>query len=140
MIQFSISTFGTGLTDAANSAIAAASDVDVMIASSATTMAATDNILVLTTAYANTADMLADISTGASKVTFGTAIAAGDDHNMVVVWSDGNDSYVSLINGSASALGSMSDFSQMTGTTISTLVQLAGVSAGRLAAANFDFV
>lgn len=135
-IELVIASLASPLRDGDGSAIAAASDVDTMVASSATTMAATDNILILTSAYASTAAMMTDLSSG---ITMATALRGSG--TLVVVFTDGNDSLVSLVGFSASAdnadliLSSADD--EM---SITTLAVIQGVTPGALVAANFDFV
>jgi len=130
---------GSAIITAANgSAVANASDADlsVVITGTGTTLAAADNVIVIGTAFASTAAMQTFLSTGVALASAAVATAT-----FVVVWTDGSDSYVSLLGatgaGSAAAttLGSG-------GHTLSTttLAVLQGVTPGALVAANFDFV
>jgi hypothetical protein len=109
-----------------------------MIASSATSLAATDNVLILTSAYASTAAMLTDLVSG---VTFATALQGSG--NLVVVFTDGSDSHVGLVSFSASADSSATKLATGVASAevaFTTLATLSGVSAGALVAANFAFV
>jgi len=119
------------------SAIANADSVDLSVAMTATgdTLVATDNVILIATAQANTAAML----TFLDGVTLTTAAIASAE--FVVAWTDGTDTYVTVVDaigdGSAGATTLASG-----GHTLSanTLAVLAGVTPGSLVAANFDFV
>lgn len=112
----------------------AGAEIDLFFVSAGTaTMTAADSIIVIGTAYASTAGMLAAVVDGGAQeiVLNGTAVTGS---TYTIVWTDGNDSYVSLLS-VAGATG----VSLTTG-TITTLTQIAGVTPGALVAANFDFV
>jgi len=135
-------TFGTGIGGLTNAAIRGGNGasatgtvaVDLTVAiSGATTIAATDNIIVVTTAMANTAAIIGFVASG---ITFTSAIAGTGE--VAVVWTDGIDSYVSLLAFSASGTTTLA--ASTASMSISTLAQLQGVTPGALVAANFDFV
>jgi hypothetical protein len=137
-IEFDVSEFVAAIRDADGSAVAAAATTDVMIASSATSLADTDNVLILTSAYASTAGMITDLVSG---VTFATALRGSG--NLVVVFTDGSDSHVGLLSFSASANNADTKLATALAAgevTFTTLATLSGVSAGAVAAANFAFV
>jgi hypothetical protein len=129
-----------GLRDYDGSAIATGNiAVDLGFVTAATaTLAATDNVLVLGTAYATTAAMMTFMKTG---LIFGSAAMAGSG-GLVVAWTDGDDTMVSIVNFEvASAQGGGTTGSLVSATlSTTTLASIAGVTPGALVAANFDFV
>jgi S-layer protein len=130
---------GTGIFDgpirAGNGASATGTvAVDLTVAiSGATTIAATDNILVLTTALANTAAMIGFVASG---ITFTSAIAGSG--NVAIAWTDGSDTIISLIHYSASGTTTLA--ASTASMTVASLAVISGVTPGALVAANFDFV
>jgi hypothetical protein len=109
-------------------------DLFLVTAGGATsTMTAADSIILLGSAFATTAGMIAAIVDGGTQeiILNGTA-ATGSTYT--IVWTDGNDSYVSLLQVSGAT-----GLSLTTG-SVSTLAVISGVTPGALVAANFDFV
>jgi len=133
-IELDVSEFDLALRDGDGSAIGAAvSDLTVAI-SGATTIGATDNIIVLTTAFATTATMLNFVD---SEITFATALAGSG--NAVVVWTNGSDSYLSLIDFDVTG-GETTLASGSAALVVNTLAEISGVTPGAMVAANFEFV
>jgi len=98
-------------------------------------LAATDNVVIMGSAFASTAGLLAAIASGGTQeIAFDGGTAAADAGNLVVTWSDGTDTYVSLVAVDAGASGISAD------AAVSTLAILSGVTPSALVAANFDFV
>jgi len=112
-----------------------AADLTAVITDQATSLVATDNIFVIGTAMASTAAML-DFFDGLALTT-----AAQASSTFVVAWMNGSDTYVTLVDaigaGSAAATTLASGGHTLSTTTLAVLQ---GVSAGALAAANFDFI
>jgi len=138
-IEFDVSEFGSGLVDSDGSALAAAADIVFGTASgAAVTLNASANLILFTTAYANTAalitDAQADITNATATKTSGT---------FLIGWTDGSDTYVSLLSfeEGASATDGLAGLASASGVTVTTLASLQGVTPGALlAAANFDVV
>jgi len=107
------------------------------LGNTASAMAAGTNVIVMTSAAANTAAVVDQLS---AQVSFGSAnMATGTDYDFAVVWTDGTDSYVSIATVSGTSGGA--SFKSASGVSISsTLVTLDGITPGELVAANFDFV
>jgi len=122
---------GSGASATADMAI----DISVVVMA-ATSMSATDNIIILGTALANNAAVSAWLAT---NLTFGTALDSTG--SFVIAWTDGyGDTNINLIThtaGSASAVTFGSAGVVFTNTTMATLT---GVTPGALVAANFDFI
>lgn len=126
------------ITGANGSAIANGSDADLsaVISGTGTTLAAADNVIVIATAFANTAAMQTFLSTGIALASAAIATAT-----FVVAWTDGSDTYVSLVG--ATGAGSAGATTLASGghtLSTTTLAVLQGVTPGALAAVNFDFV
>ena len=136
-IELSIAMTTAGLINADGEAIAADDDSDLSVAlfNTATALDALDNIIVIGTALASTAAML-DFIDGVSLAT-----AAQASSSFVIAWGDGTNTYVSVVDaldtGSAAATTLASAGHTL---TVSTLVQISGVTPGALVAANFDFI
>jgi len=92
------------------------------------TAVSTSNILVLTDTFANIAAVFAAINLDA-EVNVGGLL---DNDVILVVWTDGSDSYLSSVTLSA-ADGASADAG-------ADLIQLVGVDVTTLTAANFAFV
>jgi len=104
------------------------------ITTNTTSMAADKNIVVVAaTAFASTADMISAIAVGGSLAitTLADASAGG---NLAVVWTDGSDSYVSIV-GVTGATGLIT-----ANADVDTLAVISGVTPGALVAANFDIL
>jgi hypothetical protein len=125
---------GSGLATDASTLVATVATT----ASGAITVGSGDSIVLINaTAFGSTAAFHSAIATGGSleiNMAGGGSAAAG---NLVVVWTDGSDSYVSLVAVEATA-GANALVSGVAG--IVTLSQLAGVTPAALVAANFDIV
>ena len=105
-------------------------------ASGAITIAAgTQVVLINATAFASTARMVSAIGTGGSlEIGMSDASTAG---SLVVVWTDGSGSYVSVVGViAASGVAAIVDGAS----AMATLAYLQGVTPGALVAANFDLV
>jgi len=106
-------------------------------ASGAITIGSGDSIVLINaTAFGSTAAFHSAIATGGT-LEINMAGASATAGNLVVVWTDGNDSYVSLVAVHATA-GTNALVSGVAG--IQTLAQLSGVTPAALVAANFDIV
>ncbi len=92
-------------------------------------------VLLMSTAFASTAAMASAIGSGGS-LEIGAGTGESTAGSIVVVWTDGTDSYVSLATAAAGKSGADAI---ITG-TINTVATLSGVSPGALVATNFDFV
>ncbi len=129
-----------GLRDMDGAAIATGTvtvDLSAVVTAGTATVLAADNILVLGTGLNSTAAMETFLKTG---VILGSAAMAASG-GLVVAWTDGTDSYVSIVNfdvASAQA-GTTGSLASAALSTI-TLATLSGVTPGALVAANFDFV
>ncbi len=112
-----------------------AADLSVAMTATGDTLVATDNVIVIATAMSTTAGML-DFLDGVTMTT-----AAQGSATYVVAWTDGTDTYVSLVDaigaGSAGATTLASGGHTLSTTTLAVLQ---GVTPGSLVAANFDFV
>lgn len=104
------------------------------ITTNATAMGADNNIIVITaTGFADSSAMRSAIALGGSlEVTTNTDASAGG--NLVVVWGQGNDTYVSLV-GVTGATGLVTSNAD-----VDNLLILQGVTPGALVAANFDIL
>jgi hypothetical protein len=125
---------GLAIISGSGTASTAQAAVDIMVLGSGGTALVGDNIVVVAgTAYASVTAMAAGLASGgANAVVLGASAAAAG--NLVVAWSDGTSSYVSLLNISNSEnsfLGTAAD--------VVTLATLSGVTPGALVAANFAF-
>lgn len=92
-------------------------------------------VLLMSTAFASTAAMASAIGSGGS-LELGAGTGESTAGSIVVVWTDGTDSYVSLATAAAGKSGADAI---ITG-TINTVAILSGVTPGALVATNFDFV
>lgn len=133
--QIEIGVTGLGLVGQSAGGVALTADavVDLFFVSAGTaTMTAADSIIVLGTAYASTAGMLAAIvDGGAQEIVLNGTAATGSTYT--IAWTDGSDTMVSMLTVSASGVS-------LTTGGITTLAVLTGVTPGALVAANFDFV
>jgi hypothetical protein len=96
-------------------------------------MTAADNVIVLQSAFASTAGMIAAIVDGGTQEIQLNATAV-TGNTFIIVWTDGVDSYVSELSVSGATAQQLS-----TG-GLTTLAVITGVTPGALVAANFDFV
>jgi len=93
-------------------------------------------VLVGATSFASTAAFVSAIATGGSlEIGAGTA---GTGASLVVVWTDGNDSYVSLVGTTAAASGTNALIED--GSALATVAILEGITPAALAADNFDVI
>ena len=117
----------------------AATTVLIVEATGTDTVAAAENIVVLSgTNFATTALAEAAIENGGSyELTLATAPGSQND-DLLVVWSDGSNSYLGSYNFSASTpatnplVGDLTVLAQIDGVVAST--------AGTLVSTNFDFI
>ncbi len=111
----------------------------LVLGSTSSAMAAGTNIVVMTSAAANTAAMINQVS---SQLSFGSAMASAQSNNILVVWTDGTDSYLTTVlvglTGATSTTTALSSANSVTAGY--TLAVLSGVTPSALVAANFDFV
>ena len=107
-------------------------------ASAATTLAAGQNIIVLTGAtFTNAAAAQTAIEAGGSRaLTFASNTTAADD--IILVWSDGTLGHISLVN-IASAAATITA-ANATIADAATLVGVTSIAAGDFVAANFAFI
>jgi hypothetical protein len=139
VISIAVGTGGIAAYNGSFGAVASAATVSLISQSAGTgfTMASGDNLIRLTTAYASTATMIADLASGSGKATLssGTFVSGA---KLLVVWTDGADSYVSVATNMSSGGTTMASGSLTV--TDATLAQISGVTPGALVAANFAFV
>jgi len=123
-----------------NGAVAAGAAVVEHVGTAATTLGATTNVVVYDTVLANSAALLTAIGTTAgTKLTTATAFTANSD--LVIVWSDGTNAYVGLVNDSQAAGATAALVAA--DLTYSNLVTLTGVTTANvaaMAAGNFTFI
>ncbi|MBI5921845.1 MAG: DUF4214 domain-containing protein [Betaproteobacteria bacterium] len=139
-IMFNVSALsaaGISLNAASSTAAAIGTGtvaIDLALVSAAVTLAAGDNVIVLRSGtFSAVGSAVSAIATGGSMlITMGSATAG----HMLVVWSDGSDSYVSTVALAANATGFASAAST------ETLITIVGVDITSAApvAGNFDFV
>ena len=130
---------GMGLINGSGGVASADKDASLKVMVSGTaTMAAASNIIVLTRAAASTAAMVNQLSAGAA---FASGLASGATYDVMVVWTDGADSYLTIVTvGTTGASGTTTAFASAASVTAGgTLAVLQGVTPGALVAANFDF-
>jgi len=138
-IRFDVSEFVSGYFGNDGSAIAATTNVAFDTADgAAVTLSASASIILFTTNYAGTTALLTD---AAADVTFSTnhTRASGD---LLAVWSDGSDVYISSIsfNEGASATDGVNSLASASALAVTNLVVLSGITPGALSTANFAFV
>ena len=118
-------TLAVALATTASGAITIASGVSV--------------VLINATAFASTAAMVSAVATaGSLEIKLETGGGGATAGSLVVVWTDGSDSYVSILGATAGASGANALIEN--GSAMSTIAILQGVTPGALVAANFDFV
>ncbi len=138
VIAFSVTDAGGTVFDAPKDGNAAAITAGVtaktVLVSAAKTLAAGDNVVVLSGTFTSVETMEAAIeAAGSRQLTFATGLSIGDD--VVIVWSDGADSHVGTYNAAAGATTLSA-----TGTYTEVLT-LSGVpSVNAIASENFLFV
>jgi len=134
VIAISIGADTVSTIAGANAVVAAGATAQIRQISSATTLAAADNIFVLTGTFANQTAMEAAIESGGTRqITFGGAPTTSDD--IVLVWSDGSNSYVGYYNLTTTALIPVAADAF---TNVLTLTGLTSVDS--LTASNFLFI
>jgi hypothetical protein len=125
------------IANANNGAVAAGTSVvEVIAANTATTLGGTANVIVMTTTYASSDALLAAIGTGAARLTQATALTANSD--MVIVWSNGTDSYIGLLNDSNADGVAVMATADLTYSNVATLVGITTAAGG--VNANFVFI
>ena len=134
--------FGTGLlvmngsatkTDSTTLLLTTASaNGAISVAGSAAALAHV--VIITSTAFASTAAFASAIGSGGS-LEIGAGTGESTAGSIVVVWTDGLDSYVTL---ATAAAGKSGTDAIITG-TLNTVATLTGVTPGALVAANFDF-
>lgn len=133
-IALSVGDLGLTLKDGNAVAVIAGATAKVATVSANKTLAAGDNVVVLTGTFATAAAMeLAIEAGGARQLTFASNLTAGDD--VVVVWSDGVNGHVGFVNASAGAatLAAASAYTELV-----TLTGVASVDAA--VSGNFQFL
>jgi len=141
--------FGTGFAGASAGIIVGSSlatDSTTVVVALATTASGAITIgsgvsvvLVNATAFASTAAMVSALATGGSlEVNRAAGDAGTTAGSIVVVWTDGSDSYVSLVGVTAGASGTNALIEN--GSALQTVAIITGVTPGAFVAANFDFV
>lgn len=123
--------------DGNSAAITHATAVDISEITGDATAVSGDNIFVLTGAqFATTALLEAALEDGGSfEITGASAWTANED--IIVVWSDGSNSYVGAVNIDTTTTTSIDT---ATVTVLATLVGVDASVAGTLTNANFDFI
>jgi hypothetical protein len=138
-IQFSITGQAGSLVSYANNVAVlggAAAVVQHIAANTATTLNAATNVVVLDGAFANAAAMITAIGGGTTTLTEATSFTAHSD--LVVVWSDGTNSHVSLVDDANAAANAVMLAGDLTATEVATLSGVTSVAG--LTAANFSFI
>lgn len=141
-IELDVSAFVSGLIAVDGSALAAGATIAFATASGAATdlgaLAATGSIILFTTAYASTAALITDAK---ADLTLASANAAASGQ-FLIAWTDGADTYVSLLNFNegASAGADLTTLASASAVTVTTLATLSGVTPGALVAANFEIM
>jgi Ca2+-binding RTX toxin-like protein len=139
-IQFSITgQTGSLVSNGKNVAVAAGAAVVQHIAdSTATTLGETTNVVVLDGTFTSVAAMITAIggSSGSTKLTEAASFTANSD--LVVVWTDGTNSHVSLVNDANSGSDAAMLDTDLTATEVVTLSGVTSVAA--YTAANFSFI
>jgi len=99
-------------------------------AAASTAVGANENVIVVTYAsFANAAAVLADIGSGGqAEITLGSAASAA---NLVIVWSDGTDTHITLVSATAAETNIDDD------TTYQDIAILRGITASTLVTSNF---
>ena len=134
VITIDVSAIGAGAQNFASTdldsslLVVLATDDDGALVNADNTAVATSNILVLTDTFANIAAVVLAIDLD-DEVNVGGLL---DDDVILVVWTDGSDSYLSSVTLSADD-GASADAG-------ADLIQLVGVDVTELTAANFAFV
>ena len=128
-----------GSGDAIDASAAAVVDVTVVTAGG-TSLAATDNIVVIkATAFASLAEMVSSISKTAGDHALDLVAGASSNEagGLAIVWSDGVDSYLSLVEVANASAGVLNNASANTLITFAG-VNITGVNTTAVAA-NFAF-
>jgi hypothetical protein len=139
VFNISITNGQTGLliANGNNGTVAAgAAVVEVIAANTATTLGATTNVIAMTTTYADSDALLAAIGTGAARLTQATILTANSD--LVIVWSDGTNSHIGLLNDSNADTAAIMATANLTYSEVATLVGI--TSTATAVAANFAFI
>ena len=139
-IEVLVTIGSAAFVDGDGSAQVADTDINLSVVingtGSSATLAVDDNLIVLGTAFANTAAMQSFFNTG---IILGSAAIASA--NFLVAWTDGTDTYVSLLDAAdAGSAGATTLGSGGHTLTTTTLAVISGVTPGALNAVNFDFV
>jgi len=136
--------FGTALNTRIIAGSGLITDATTVVVETATTASgaitigsAASVVLVAATAFASTAAFHSAVATGGTLEINMVGVGSATAGSLVIVWTDGTDSYVSLVGVEATA-GTNALVSGVA--NIQTVAQLAGVTPGALVAANFDFV
>jgi hypothetical protein len=138
VIAIDISETGSAISDSSDTAITAATAIDLVEITAATDIStATDNVIVLTgITFATTALVETAVESGGAR-ELDVDVGAGDD--LMIVWSDGTNTYIGVLD-----VGTATDGALGAGdTTLTVVAELVGVdcsTAGTLVAANFDFI
>lgn len=129
---------GSVVSNGNNGAVGAgASVVQHAAAAGAVAFAATTNVLILDVVYANAAAVRTAISAGGGNaVTQATSFTANSD--FVLVWTDGTNSHISLVNDANAGSTAAVELVDVTLTEIVTLTGTTSVAA--FANANFTFI
>jgi Ca2+-binding RTX toxin-like protein len=131
--QVDLSVAGLAMVDGNSDAVAAADAVVVqeLADADADAIALLTNVIVFTDAQDNAADMLGQLD----DLSFAAGSAIADNDDVIVVWTDGNDTYISSVNVLVTGVAIDDDAA-----TNSTLAVLVGVDINDVVAATFDFV
>ena len=106
----------------------------LMVTAGTATMDTDDNVIFISAAFSSAGTMLAAIAdAGTREINLLSASAGAAGGNLVVVWTDGSSSYVSLVDVATGAA------IIATGASVETLLTLSGVSGGALVTANFSY-
>jgi Ca2+-binding RTX toxin-like protein len=139
-IKFSLTgQAGSVVSNANNVAVTPGAAVVQHIApNTPTVLNAATNVVVLDGVFLNAAAMIAAIGGGTTALTQASAFTANSD--LVVVWSDGTNSHVSLINDANSVSDAPMLAADLTATEIVTLSGINPATLATFGPANFSFI
>ena len=142
IIGISITNGQTGLaiTNGGNNAVAAGAAVVQQVGTAAATLGATTNVVVFGgAAVATSAALVTAIGTTAGTLlTDGTSFTANSD--FVIVWSDGTNGHVGLINDANAGAAAALVAADLTYSELATITGLTVANAAALVAGNFTFI
>ena len=125
-------------SDIAGAEAAVIQEIEDQAGGAAEAATANSNVFVLLgETYANNAAMVDGIETGDHEITTHSNVAVDD--GFIVVWSDGTNAYVSMVNVDN---GGTADFAagELAGTTLANLGANASITTGEFVNGDFAFI